>query len=80
MACRIGITTDLIERERFWRSKYPRTFHNWQVVETHYTKSIAQSRETFLANVWGCEASPGGDGPENENAAWFVYYFQHDNA
>ena len=76
MVCRVGITTDLIGRRADWESKYPRTFRNWQVVETHYSKSQAQARETMLAGEWDCESHPGGDGPED--ATWYVYYFQHD--
>jgi len=46
------------------------------VVETRYSKSQAQTRETLLADAWGCESHPGGDGPEF--STWHVYYFQHD--
>ena len=75
MTCRIGITTDLIERRAYWAGKYQGSFRKWKVLEKHYSKSIAQSRETQLAKHYGCESSPGGDGPEH--ATWHVYYFEY---
>ena len=36
----------------------------------------AQREETRLAALWGCEAHPGGAGPEY--ALWYVYAFEHD--
>jgi len=76
MTCRVGITTDLIARRAYWEKQFPKTFRNWQVVETCYSKSQAQTQETLLADAWGCESHPGGDGPEI--STWHVYYFQHD--
>ncbi len=76
MTCRVGITMDLIERRAYWESQYPRTFRNWQVVDTCFSKSEAQSQETRIAKAWGCDAHPGGTGPEF--ATWYVYYFEHD--
>lgn len=76
MACRVGITTDLIARRTYWQSRYPATMRNWQVVDTFYSKSAAQSHETRLAELWGCESHHGGEGPEL--ATWYVYYFKHD--
>ena len=78
MTCRVGITTDLIERRAYWESHYPLTFRNWQVVDTRYTKSDAQYQEDRLAQLWNCESHPGGAGPEY--ATWHVYYFEHDGA
>lgn len=77
MVCRAGITTDLITRRAHWEKEYPKTFSNWQVIETFYSKSQAQSYETMLAKVWQYESHPDGSGPES--ATWYVYYFQHDN-
>ena len=78
MICRIGITTDPMERRRYWESRYPRTFENWKILEIQYSKSAAQSRETALATHYSCESHPGGAGPEY--ATWHVYYFQHDGS
>ena len=76
MTCRTGMTTDLIARRTYWESQYPSSFRNWQVLEEHYSKSAAQLRETQLAEHYGCEYHPGGDG--DEHATWYVYYFEHD--
>lgn len=74
MACRIGITTNPGERKRYWEEKHP-TLRNWQILERHKTKTAAQAAETRLAAQHGCEAHPGGDGPEN--ADWAVYKFDY---
>ena len=78
MACRVGITTNQMERCRYWERKYPRTFRNWRIMETHYSKSAAQSGETRLAQIYGCESHAGGAGPDH--ATWYVYYFEHDGS
>ena len=76
MPCRVGMTTNLVERRAFWESQYPRTLKNWQVVYTCYTKSDAQFHENRLALAYSCEAAAGGVGPEN--ATWYIYYFEHN--
>ena len=75
MACRVGITTDPEERKRYWQSRY-RSLRNWRIVGQYNSKTKAQQEETRLARLWGCEASPGGAGPEY--AVWYVYVFEHD--
>ena len=75
MACRVGITTDPEERKRYWQSRY-RSLRNWRIVGQYNSKTKAQQEETRLAKIWGCEASPGGVGPEY--AVWYVYAFEHD--
>ena len=75
MACRIGITTDLIKRRQYWESQYPFSFRKWQVLKTCYSKSEAQHWETMLSKRYRCDYYPGGAGPEN--AIWYVYYFEH---
>ena len=74
MPCRVGITTDPEERRRHWQSQHP-TLRNWQILSTHPTKAAAQNRENEEARRRGCQASPGGAGPEN--AIWSVYYFDY---
>ena len=71
MACRVGMTTDLAERKRYWQSIYP-TLRDWGS-EGPYTKSRAQSRENQLAAAWGCDAHPGGSG--SDYIDWHVYWF-----
>lgn len=75
MACRVGITTDPQGRQAYWRSRC-RNLRNWQILQRYSSKQEAQQRETYEARQRGCEAHPGGDGPEW--ATWYVYYFQHD--
>ncbi|MCY4571924.1 MAG: hypothetical protein OXF01_03905 [Gemmatimonadetes bacterium] len=75
MACRVGMTTNLVGRKRYWEGQHPLTLANWRVLETHHTKTAAQAAEIRLANAHGCIYGPGGDGPEH--AVWYVYYFTH---
>lgn len=75
MACRIGITTDLVERQQYWMSQYPFTFRNWQVTGPYFTRTAAQEQENAEAFRLGCTAHPGGAGPEV--AYWYVYYFEY---
>lgn len=74
MPCRIGITTNPGERKRHWEGQHP-TLRNWEILGRHSTKSEAQAAETRLARQYGCQASPGGDGPEH--ADWVVYKFDY---
>ena len=73
MACRVGMTTDLDERKRYWQSVHP-TLRDWSW-EGPYTKASAQSRENTLAAACGCDAHPGGAGAEYAN--WYVYGFNY---
>jgi len=75
MACRAGITTNPPERERYWRSQYS-SFRNWRLISRHSSRAEAQTKENLIAAQWGCEANPGGGGPEF--ATWHVYTFEHD--
>lgn len=76
MACRIGITTDLVARQEYWESKCE-CFKNWQVSGPFESREHAQQAETALANTHGCEAHYGGNEPDDPNAKWFLYFFEH---
>ena len=75
MTCRIGITTDQSERQRYWKNQHPRTFKNWKILRTVKSKKLAQQLETLEAKRLGCVAHPGGPGPEVGD--WVVYYFEY---
>lgn len=74
MACRIGITMYPADRLQYWQGQYP-TLRNWTILGQFSKKSAAQRAETNWAAQYGCQAHPGGSGPEI--ATWFVYYFQY---
>ena len=74
MACRVGITTDMEARRRYWESQHP-TLQDWQVISLHSTKTAAQGAENRAATRHGCESGEGGDGPEV--ATWYVYFFTY---
>lgn len=74
MPCRVGITMNPDRRKREWESRYS-TLRNWEIVSRHNTKSAAQQKEDEIALFLGCDASPGGAGPEH--ADWCVYVFEY---
>lgn len=74
MGCRIGITTDLDERKKYWKTIHP-TLRDWQVLEGPIsTKDEAQRLETYLARRHGCESAPGGK--DVPGKSWWVYGFK----
>ena len=74
MACRIGITRDLDERKVYWQRQH-KMLREWRVLHVTHSKAAAQIYETAQARISGCEAAPGGPGPET--ATWYVYYFEY---
>ena len=74
MACRIGITTDLAEREAYWRRQHP-GLRNWTVYRRNLTQSDAQAEENRLRQQWGCDGAPGG--PSRLGPVWSVYGFDY---
>jgi len=78
MACRIGITTDLSARKAYWESVCT-NLRDWQVLAGPFkSKAEAQNEENRLAQKHRCDSAPGGDDPEDPNAEWWVYGFNHD--
>ena len=73
MGCRVGITTDLKKRRQFWENKCI-GFNNWHSYG-HFSREIAQRKETELAKRRGCVAHSGGSNPDNPNAKWYVCFF-----
>ena len=77
MACRVGMTTNLADRERYWRSVH-RNLTGWQVLSgPHYSREDAQAEEDRLAKQYGCIASGGGADPSDPYAKWYVYGFDY---
>lgn len=76
MSGRLGITTNPVERRKYWLSQYPATLKNWRILGTYPSKAMAQTAETLTASQWGYESHPGGEGPEA--ATWYLYAFEHD--
>ena len=77
MACRVGMTTDSEGR----RSQHESDFNNlrkWTILHDGLSRDEAQSMETAEAQSRGCDSHPGGDDPDDSNATWSVYYFEHD--
>ena len=72
LACRVGITTDPVERNAYWESQYP-GLNGWEVLTTHGSKSAAESAEGTAARIRGC--LPHAGGPDGEGSTWYVFYF-----
>ncbi len=76
MGCRVGITTDLDAREKYWRGQY-KSLNNWEVMFSDLTREEAQNMENALAIAHTCDSSPGGNDPDSPNAKWYVYKFEY---
>jgi hypothetical protein len=76
MACRVGITTDPKRRRAEWTSEYP-DLMNWEILAGPVSRAEAQEIEDAQALMYGCEASPGGDEPDQPGAEWYVYRFDY---
>ena len=75
LGCRVGITTNPPRRRMEWFYEYPTTMRNWEVLAVCTSKAKAQEYETEYARIHGCDASPGGPGPNT--ADWHVYHFEY---
>ena len=75
MACRVGITTDVETRKSDWEGEYP-TMTNWKILAQGLSRDEAQKMEDSFAFAHSCEASPGGNEPDDPNATWSVYRFE----
>ena len=74
MACRVGMTTDPVERQRHWRGQYP-YMTNWQILRSQLTYNEALEWERYYAGLYGCVSHPGGSSVLGR--VWSIYYFQH---
>ena len=74
MPCRVGMTTNLETRKKYWESKVV-GLTNWKILKTARSKAKAQELETEYGEKYGCNYHIGGDGPEI--ATWYVYYFKY---
>lgn len=74
MNCRVGMTTDVEERKRYWKNQKP-NLRDWKILGTYNTKREAQEAEKRFAQKYGCDCHPGGRG--NAHAKWYVYKFNY---
>ena len=71
MACRAGITTDLVSRKKHWESVYP-SLSNWRTRGPFVSRAQAQGWED---RQLGCDRSGGGDDPNDLSKDWYGYSF-----
>ena len=76
MHCRVGITTDPIGRKKAWKSEYPK-MKNWKESGPYSNRKVAQTVESMLASLHGCDSHHGGREPDNPSAKWYVYRFDY---
>ncbi len=74
MSCRVGMTTDVVARKKYWQSQHS-NFRNWKILGTYRSKAEAQESEKEFAKQYSCKAHHGGSG--NEFATWHVYKFNY---
>ncbi len=48
MACRIGISSNLKDRKKYWKKQYPR-LKNWKVLDQKLSYSWAQRKENLYS-------------------------------
>ena len=70
MACRVGMSTDPIERIEYWKNLEGHTIG--YVIASGLTYDEAAAKEGYEASVRGCHAAPGG--PRDESRDWAVYF------
>ena len=72
MARRVGMTTDVEERKKHWKSKYPNL--TWRVVDSGLTYEQAQRMENNYISR-GYKGSPGGE--KKSGYKYSVYTFSY---
>ena len=75
MPCRLGRTTDPINRLPEWQSTYP-TLHSWKILAKFADRSEAEAYEKNTAAKHGC-CITGVFGVGPEDAMWYVYHFNY---
>ena len=73
--CRVGMTTDKEGRKAYWEGEISNITH-WEWFGPYNSREDAQTAETNLASLYGCESHPGGRDPEG-NPQWWVYKFTY---
>ena len=73
MGKRVGITSDPVEREKYWRSQYP-SLHSWRIRDRGLTYEQAQREENKYIKM-GYEGSPGGK--KKPGNIYYVYTFEY---
>ena len=73
MPCRVGITTNPIERRIYWQSQVIR-FKNWRIIKKFRTQEEAQVYENWYADKYNCRAHVGGP---HSPGIWCVYRFDY---
>lgn len=69
MACRVGMSTDPMERVKYWKAKEGYTNHDVLARGLSYDQALA--REAKEAQTRGCKYEGGG--PRKPGYVWSVY-------
>ena len=73
MPCRIGISTNPAERQKYWEGRV-QGLKDWRIISHHPTRGQAQAAESSYARRHGCKSSPGGAAARGQ---WYVYHFDY---
>ena len=71
--CRVGMTTNLMERKQHWQNKHPDLW-GWEIFGPYNYREDAQEKENELAKKYNCVSHQGGRDPY-EIFPWYVYMF-----
>ena len=71
---RVGITTNLEERKKYWKRKYP-NLQDWRAIDNGLSRLDAQKKEDEYAERHGCESHHGG--PKISGKKYSVYRFNY---
>ena len=75
MGCRVGITTNIEERKKYWKMVHP-TLKAWSF-KGPFSREVAQAYEIKIKEKFQCDGGPGGTNPYDKTDDWFVYYFEY---
>jgi hypothetical protein len=73
MPRKVGITTNLDEKKRFWKGKVL-GFRDWQVLKVYENMAAAQDFQNWYADKMDCETSPADPDKPGD---WYVYRFDY---
>ena len=73
MPCRLGITTDPGEKQKYWQNQVVGLSY-WQILTSYENRSEARAYETQFAKIHGCQASPDGD---DASGTLYIYHFEY---
>lgn len=73
MPCRVGITTNPVNRKADWETKVIQ-LKNWKILASYNSVKKAREHEDRYAERYGCQSSHSGI---DNKGPWHVYRFEY---